>query len=600
MSLKSTKPLLTILFSSLLVFGYAQEDKYKQISDSLNQANKYEELISLFTKELKLHPKNEELLRSLGHSHLTQGNTELCKKYYLEALSVNPNCGNCYAHIGAAYLAEENYDKANEYLEKGILIAPKNSYLYSNRAKLNEAQGSKLKALQNFDKAIAIAPSDYSGYIYRGDFNLRNGYTSLALADNNKAIALAPDNYLGYYNRSHVYFEQQNFNAAINDIEKAIELNENNASLYLSRGAVYAALNQRQKAIADYTTSIALNKDVITPYYNRALSHYSLENLDASCTDLRSIETKFFKDQNINPSIIKEVRGKLSNYCDQSKPSYYYQRGVGYYNLKQFDKAISIYTEGLTHFPNNSMMLSFKANTYYMLKEFTKAIEYYDLALKNKKNYIDEIKKNANFIDMPENEKELWSLAAINALYLSKSKSYYHLDDYDKALTSINKALEFHEKLSHLIDFSPYYFQRGNIHLIQKRYELAFNDFDSSLTINGNVHKTYIHAVIADISLLEDINVTNIEKGIDTEKQAFKISWLHNKSKLSSDSQMSLENGIRACNIVLSYDENNGFAYYIRGKIKLLLQQEDYCEDVQKAFELNIEVENKMLTKCKK
>ncbi len=600
MSRKNIKVLLTLLFSLLLIFTYAQEDDYKQIADSLIQSNKYEELIVHFTKELVQHPKNEQLLRTLGYSHLAQGNTELGKKYYSEALNVNPNCGNCYAQLGAVYLKEENYDKASEYLEKGIFIEPMNSYLYSNRAKLYEAQGSKLKALQNFDKAIAVAPTEYSVYLERGDFNFRNGYISLALADNNKAIALAPNNFLGYYNRSQVYFEQQNYDAAINDIDKAIELKkDDDTRLYIARGAVYAALNKNKKALADYNHAIQLDSTDFSAYYNRYSIYYQLEDLDASCADLHYLETLFFKD-GVDPNKVLEIRERIEDFCNMDKPSYYYQRGVGYYNLKQFDKAVSIYTEGLSHFPNNSMMLSFKANAYYMLKEYTKALEYYDLALKNKDNYIDEIKKNASFIDMSESQKELYSLAAISELYLSKSESYYHLDDYDRALTSINKALELHEQLSQIIDFSPYYFQRGNIHLIEKRYDLAFNDFDSSLSINGNIHKTYLHAVIAEISMLEDINVTNLEKGIDTEKQAFKFSWQHNNPELSSDSQMSLENGIRACNIVLSYDENNGFAYYIRGKIKLLLQKENYCEDVQKALELGMELEDEMLVKCKK
>jgi len=42
--------------------------------------------------------------------------------------------------------------------------------------------------------------------------------------------------------------------------------------------------------------------------------------------------------------------------------------------LKKFDKALEIYDAGLTKFPNNAMLLSFRGNTHLELKDFKNAV----------------------------------------------------------------------------------------------------------------------------------------------------------------------------------------------------------------------------------
>jgi len=587
---------LTLLLLPIQLIAQEENDYYKQVGDSLIQNKAFDVLIESFTKELKLHPNNEQILRGLGLSYFVIGKLEDGKKYYLKALKINPNCGNCYAHLAGAAIKQNDIPLAETYLNDGLKIDPVNILILTNRGKLYEVQGEKLKALNDYDLVIKLAPTMPDSYLNRGVFNLTNGYVSLALSDMNKGIALDSTNYLGYYNRSHIYYNQQNFTAAINDIDKAISLDSNNGELYMGRGAVYAALNIFDKALEDYSTAIALNPDAPTAYYNRALAYYNLENLDSSCKDLKTLESFFFKEA-IDANTISEVQAKLADYCDTEKPSYYYQRGVGFYNLEKYDKAILIYKEGLTHFPENSMLHSFLGNAYLVSKSYNKALDSYKLSLLHKESYRTEIRNNPNFIAAPKERIEHFYLGALAEMYKSIAESYFYLGDFDSALKSINSAFENEHNLSFTIDFSQYYYKRALIHLAQQHYDLAFNDFENSLRLNANIAEAYTNSIIAQVSILEDIEVVSMRVGNDIDEHEFNIVWELKDAKLSNFTKAELENALVGIGIPIRNNANNGYAYYIRARIKKLLKQA-YCEDVKKAINLNVKIEKDLLEKC--
>ena len=137
--MKTTLSLILTLFITLSL-GQNKE-KYQKISDSLIAINKQVELISYFENELRLHPKNENALRALGYAHAINENFELGKKYYLEALTVNPQCSECYLKIAKIYMSKEDSEKALENLNKAVNEVPDEAKLYSLRALIKESIG---------------------------------------------------------------------------------------------------------------------------------------------------------------------------------------------------------------------------------------------------------------------------------------------------------------------------------------------------------------------------------------------------------------------------------------------------------------------------
>lgn len=595
--MKTTVTILFILISTL-TFGQTSEI-YQKIGDSLLTRGKSDELIKYFEDELKKHPKNEDVLRWLGYGHIIKNNFDLGEKYYTEALTVNPKCARCYLNIGRVYSLRGDNKRALEYIDKAVNTDPKDVLLYSNRARLKEILGDKFGALSDHNKAVEIDPENPESYIQRGEYNTRVGYQYLALADYTKAIEFAPNNYNPYFKRASLYYGQKRLEEAMTDINKAIELDSNQFSLYTGRGAIFEVMQEYHKAINDYTKAISLNKNDFLPYLNRATSSYKLEDLDASCSDYLILKSLIDNREISDQAIIDEINGAIKDICDSSKANYYYQRGVGYYNLKEFQKALDIYALGLKLFPENAMMLSFKGNAHLALNQFQQAIEYYNLSLKYKESILAEIKINPRFTGASNDKILSFYNGSLASTYFSISECRTNLGQFDEALKEINTALELAQDLN---DFNKeaYYNLRGYIHLMNGKYELAISDFDKCIQLNRNFPHAYVNRAIAKVSLAEKVKIRSYSIHGNFNTQPMNVNWnLPTKSSLKK-SESNITSALTDCNKAIEIDNKLGYAYYIRGQIKQMLTYGDYCLDLFTAKELGLTVEEEIIRNCGK
>ncbi len=592
--------IMILFFFCIATPGSGQsKETYQKISDSLLSRGKNDELIKYFERELRKYPRNEDVLRWLGYGYIVKGNAELGEKYYLNALEVNPVCARCYLNIGRTYSLRNDNKKALDYFDKAISIDPKDALLYSNRGILYEALGDKFSALRDHDKAIELDPSKYEYFTERGLYNANSGYQSLAISDFSKAIELAPDNYNPYFHRSSIYYNQRKFDLAFNDITKAISLDSTKSELYTGRGAIYDVTQQYQMAVKDYSRSISLNSLNYLSYLNRANSYYKLENLDASCADYTFLKSAIDKNQITEQDIINEVIEATIDFCDSTKPSYYYQRGIGYYNLKEFTKALDVYTKGLTRFPENAMMLSFKGNAYLAVNNYKEAIEYYELSLKNKESVLSEIRVNPRFSNAPEESVQKFYDGHLAATHSNIAECMANLGLFDEGLTEINIALDL---IPDLPDFNKetYYNLRGYIYLLSGKYEPAIRDFTASIQVNPDFPLPYVNRAIAKVSGSDRIKISTFNVQGNFENQPMQISWSAPTKSSLKKSESSIFSALTDCNMAIDLDEKFGYAYYIRGQIKQMLMYGDYCIDLLMAQKSGITIEEELLKHCGK
>lgn len=595
--MKTTVTKLFILISTL-TFGQTNEI-YQKVGDSLIKSRKYDELIKYFENELTNHSKNEDVLRWLGYGHIAKNNLDLGEKYYTEALTVNPKCARCYLNIGRVQSLRGENNKALEYFDKAVNTDPNDALLYSTRARLKEILGDKFGALRDHDKAIEIDRQNPESYIQRGEYHSRAGYQFLAIADYTRAIELAPNLYYPYFKRASLYFGQKRIEEAMTDINKAIELDSNQFSLFTGRGAIYEVMQEYHKAINDYNKAISLNKNDFLPYLNRATSFYKLEELDASCSDYLFLKSLINNGEITEKAIIDEINGAIQDICDTSKASYYYQRGVGYYNLKEFQKALDIYALGLQKFPENGMMLSFKGNAHLALNQCEKAIECYNLSLKYKESILTEIKINPRFVLTSNDEIISFYNGSLASIYFSISQCKTILGLFDEALKEINTALELSPDIK---DFNKeeYYNFRGYIHLMNGKYELAISDFDKSILINRNFPLAYVNRAIAKVSLAEKVKIKSYTIRGDFNTQPMNVNWNSPTKWSLKKSETNILSALTDCNKAIEIDNKLGYAYYIRGQIKQMLTYGDYCLDLLTAKSFGLTVENELIRNCEK
>ena len=590
--------LLLLIIASTYTFGQTK-DKHDQLYDSLIVLEKYDEIILFFEKELIKQPKSEAILRKLGFVNVLKNNLDQGEKYYLQALNVNSKCGRCYSNMGRIYALREDNKKALDYFNKAVDSDPTDALLYANRAQMKQVMGDGLGASRDFDKAITLDSSNSDYYVSRALYNSEAGYPTMAMVDFNKAIALSPNNDNHYFDRASLYYEQRKLDEALIDINKAIEINPETNKYYIARGAIFAAKQQYQKAVSDYNKAISLDNTYYLSFLNRASSYYHLEQMDSSCADYSFLKTQMENGNLNNPIMIKEIMDAHQDICDPSKPSYYYQRGIGFYNLAEYQKSLAIYTEGLALFPDNAMMLSFKGNTYLALNEYQKALESYQLSLNNKTNYVTEIKINPRFAEASPEEIEQFYRGSIASTYFSISECKVNLGDFDAALIDINTALTLVPNIQEL-NTETYYNLRGYIYLMKGKYDLAILDFNKSISVNKDFPLAYVNRAIAKISMSEKIKISSYSIKGNLSNQPLNLNWnLPNKSSLKK-SEVSILSALDDCNIALRIDNDLGFGYYIRGQIKQMLNQGDACLDLLRARELGLIVEQELLKSCER
>ena len=547
--------------------GQKTTDRYDRITDSLTRTGETEKLIAYFKKELKANPRNENVLRRLGYLYIKDDQHDLGKKYYQDALTLNPKCVRCLINIALVYELKKDYKKALEYFDKAIAIDTENPMSYSNRAHLKETTGDNSGALSDYDKAVALDFENAGYYVQRGNYHFKQGSVLLAIADLNRSVQLAPDNYYPYYQRAIIYYNSKKVNEALRDVNTAIQLDSNQQVLYTFRGAIYAAVEEHKKAITDYTKAIALNPKDHLPYYNRSLEKHAIEDMDGACSDMQECYALLKPGD----SLRNELEHTIGNYCDSTKPSYYYQRGITFYNLQQFNRAVDIYTLGINKFPDNVMLLSFRGNARFALKDYSNALQDYYTSIRNKGN--------------PDSE----FLASIQ-IHIAEAK--FALGQYEEALVEINKGIDI--AVEHK---ETYYNARGNILLALGKYQQAMSDFDKSITLNATFPLAYVNRAVARINLLNKIRITaySFSGGINT----FHAKWILPLKTTVKVSEEDLFAALGDCSKAIDIDPALDIAYYIRGRIKRGLNSGGQCYDLMKARDLGYPVEPELLSGCR-
>jgi tetratricopeptide (TPR) repeat protein len=589
------KTAATLLLTFLTIIACAQsKDRYGRFMDSLMAKGQHEQLIQYLEKELKNSPKDEEILRSLGYVYISINKLDLGEKYYKEAIAVNPKCARCYKNLGVIYGMRSDYLKSNAYLDKAISIDPKDASIYITKAQLEENFGDKLTALLNYDKAIELDPINANYLTERSRYNANQGYFSLAMADLNKAIEIEPSSFKQYFERSSLYYNNNRYQEALTDINKAISLDSMHQSLYIGRGAIYIATKESVKAISDYKKAIQLDPEDFFPYYNLSLAKYELEDMNGSCVNLKDAYRLMLK-YDPNNELRQRMEHSLDNYCDSSKASYYYQRGIAFYNLQQYEKAIIIYNVGVKKFPSNAMLLNFRANAHYAAKDYANALTDYYASIKYKDNLITDVETNRPHTQLKDSV-EMYIKGFLAFTYRSVAECHFALGQHDLALTAINAGIEIAPKIEE-DKIENYYNVRGNIYLALEIYRDALDDFNKCIQLNPGFALAYVNRAITKLNLASKVKLKTISIN-GGSNQLFNVNWALPLKTSFKKSDENISSALRDCDKAIEIEPKLAFGYAIRGQIKKLLSHGDFCMDIITARNLEFPIEPELLKIC--
>ncbi|QEM07642.1 tetratricopeptide repeat protein [Mucilaginibacter rubeus] len=211
-------------------------------------------------------------------------------------------------------------------------------------------------------------------FIY--NYSLKSSNNLVVDKDNNSVIVLSAED---YFQKGQSLFSNSNYSDAIPAYDSAIKKNPNYADAFLARGASKANLGHYNDAIIDYLKAqkFGLNSSIL--FSNLGFSNYQLKQIDTAnkylqkALSLDSTNANAYRwigdikyDKNDNKGAADEYT-KAINY--NGNASNYFARGLAFYYLKNYVKAIQDMDKAIELNPNVGQYYYDRGDTKEMIND---------------------------------------------------------------------------------------------------------------------------------------------------------------------------------------------------------------------------------------
>ena len=563
-----------------------------------------------------------ESLISLGGSKANQGDYQGALAYYNQALRLDSN--NVDAYFRRAYTRFQLGDQQGsiEDITRVIKLSPDNSSAYFFRGIVRAGLGDFQAAARDIEKAISLDANNALFYWGRGLIRNAQEDPQGAIADFTESIRLQPDYLDAYKERANTYKGLKNYPAAIADYNKALSFleysgigvrfgsNETNQGLLITEvfenyPASKQGINAGDQILAINGES-TLNKsdEELVQLIDRQIRNEAVTQVTLRIRQegKRDLEVKLTKTKITNPESasiyylrggvrkqLKDYEGAISDFTQaiERKPDYvdaHNDRGIIYYNREDYQKAIADYNRAIQIKPDYAHAYYNLGQSYRKLGEKQKALESYQKAAElykkqgDTENYQDALERisalQGTATSPPEQRDYQAEIAAANLAikknpndaeaYLDRAVAYYNLGDKQKALQDLVQATRLNPK------YSLAWYNRGWLLAELGRNEEAIISLNNGIQANtewGN-RRSLTDAYNLRCAVRNQIG--DYQKAIDDCNQALRLNPKYYNAYVNRGlalvGQGKVQEAIEDYNRAIQLDPNNLWAYDRRGE----------------------------------
>ncbi|KAI8823702.1 uncharacterized protein EV422DRAFT_585274 [Fimicolochytrium jonesii] len=190
---------------------------------------------------------------------------------------------------------------------------------FQTRGRIYQELGMIKMAIVNYSQVIKLKPHDADAYFQRATLFEQEDEMVYANEDYRMVRNLDPNNEPALRNLAMYSFQRQLWGDSLAAFTRLIQLNVKNSEAYLFRGRAYAHRGDWEEALQDITTAIHISPQDAQAYFHRA-SLFRRRNPFKAIEDF-----------------------SLSILLDTTDTFYeaYYQRGLLYYSLEQYEYAVA-------------------------------------------------------------------------------------------------------------------------------------------------------------------------------------------------------------------------------------------------------------------
>ena len=435
--------------SSWGLTGALEEQKYIDLGkDEYNKGN-YDAALYLFNKAIALNPDNEYLYNDRGLCYVVLGDIDNAISDFSKAIELKSDFVEAYYNRGLAYFGGGKWKRALDNEEGNKAIA--------DFTKVIELDPEYVEAYNN----RGLVYSEYIHYYYKPfDSEIIDKYNN-ALADFDKVLELDPTYMLAHAGKGNLYYRYGDFDNGTAEFDKALESEEliiqevslkGLAAVYYSRGRNYAGghhmVYEDLRGTLDYEKAIELDPTLMTALGHVTGSYQRLgewNKLIENCDYMLDLK----KD---DPAWLTKSHGGYTKYE---------AKGLAYYNLGQYDEAISNY--------NRVIELKPTVGAYRGL-----GIVYSEIGASE--NATDAFDKA---LEMDTSTIEEGTYRSMYSIYYSRGLTYYAMQEYDKAISDFEKAIELKSDYAEAYrDLGKAYLEIGDKTKANEAFETAIRLFE--------------------------------------------------------------------------------------------------------------------------
>jgi tetratricopeptide (TPR) repeat protein len=575
--------IIILVLSSLNLLAQPEAVLLKK-ADSLFSAKKIEEATVLYTKIIKLNPKNEKALKGRGDIYFNQEKFSLAEQDYKQILLLAKNCFFCYVNLATIKISQTDVTGANKYISQAFNLDSNNSKAFVARGQIRFYEEKYEQAKADYTKAIELDSVSVAAYYYKALLSIRQEEYDQGAHEMSTVIRLDSSISPAWYQRGIYYANNQKWDEALYDFTKASAIDSLNSNYVSYIANVYLYKADPATAYTYYSKAVKLNDKNFEAHYYKSVAAYRMEEMENSCVCLRAMQSKL--PAKIEDESILELQNKmneqLKEYCDTNFSAYYYQRGIAAYNKGEYTVAIEWYNEGLKKFHGHFMMNSFRGNANLAKGEYKEAESDYTRTLGLTDHLDMELKEASSYKDEVASTQKTLREATIAYVYSNRAEVRFNMNNPKGAEADIETALKMMPADTPEKEY--FYNIRGIIYLSENDNSNALSYFNKAIQVNPGFVSGYINRALVKVNLAYKIRVISSVFFIQNKNINTLLDLpLLKKTTVNRD---NLSAALADCNKAIQIDGKNSYAYQIRAYIKLLLGEGDYCYDLLKAEQL--------------
>lgn len=361
------------------------------LAECFSRKGDIKKALILYKKVGEDKSKDPRVLTNIALLYLKDGNVDSAIEILEKAKKLHKNNISIFSNLGIAYLAKSEPNKAIHYFRKAAQINGDNFTIYNNLGVAFAAINNKKQALKNFKIAYSLNRTDRNV--------IKNIVNSYHRNNDFESIVNLLDDHLNYFPEDnelrdfmcYSFFQMKLYKRCLKELLKKLNYLEDKdsvkkASIYNNLAVVSDKLGLTSEAKEYYIKSFKLNSEPsIETFYNIIGFFFATKDIDSY---KRFIDIALLQHSK-TPTLLTYLGRYFSYKQDYLKAKDLYLESLRmdknfvdpYMNLsvlecdvfENYAKAIEILKDGLSLYPNNTILLNNYAYCNILINNLSEA-----------------------------------------------------------------------------------------------------------------------------------------------------------------------------------------------------------------------------------